>query len=451
MNSIFLEQSIPELLKSIEQKRLSFEDFANTTASIIEKKEASTLAWVTYDLKQLKSDAKKAYERYKSRGSLLELDGIPFGVKDIFNTKSFPTQMGSEIWKNFNPGNNARAVDSLLSGGGILAGKTVTAEFAVHALNKTLNPHDPSKTPGTSSSGSAAAVATGMVPYTLGTQTAGSIIRPASFCGVWGMKPSFGLIPRTGALKTTDTLDSIGFLAAHGKSLRVILDQLRVKGPDYPYVYNNVDKKGSFPKQSKHPWRVGFVKTHVWDKATKYAKQSVTELASKIDNENGFEVEEISWPEELDSSHDVHQKIYNKCLSYYFQSETRYVSKITPVMNKLISKGKEISDEEFKMALQAQEIISAKLDELFTPYDIVLSLSTSSSAPPRGTRELADPSLIWTMGHLPTISVPIFRCMSDLPFGAQFTSTKRNDYVLLQGVEEMIDRNLLPTGSTQIK
>ena len=225
---LYLERSIPELIQDIETDSISFGDMADSTALAIEDKEVDTLAWVCFDLDKLKLEADQAFAKYKSRGSMLAIEGIPFGVKDIFNTSFFPTQMGSPIWKNFTPGNNARVVDSLLLAGGLVAGKTVTAEFAVHALNETRNPHDLSKTPGTSSSGSAAAVATGMVPFALASQTAGSIIRPASFCGVWGMKPSFGMIPRTGVLKTTDSLDTIGFVAAHAKSLRKILDHTRV-------------------------------------------------------------------------------------------------------------------------------------------------------------------------------------------------------------------------------
>ena len=132
-----------------------------------------------------------------------------------------------------------------------------------------------------------------MIPFALGTQTAGSIVRPASFCGVWGMKPSFGMIPRTGALKTTDSLDTVGFLAAHAESLRPILNVLRVKGPDYPYVYKNVDSHGELPKASFRPWRIGFVKTHIWDEAEDYAQQSIESLAKKIDSQKGFEVEDI--------------------------------------------------------------------------------------------------------------------------------------------------------------
>jgi Asp-tRNA(Asn)/Glu-tRNA(Gln) amidotransferase A subunit family amidase len=450
MGNVFLEQSIPDLLKSVEKGSLSFKDMADTTATVIKGREADTLAWVCFDLDRLLIEAEQAFLRYKVRGFLLGLDGIPFGAKDIFNTKSFPTQMGSSMWKDFTPGNNARVIDSLLFAGGLVAGKTVTAEFAVHELNETLNPHDPSKTPGTSSSGSAAAVATGMVPFALASQTAGSIIRPASFCGIWGMKPSFGMIPRTGVLKTTDSLDTIGFVAAHAKSLRPILDQVRVKGPDYPSVYRNVDSRGPNPKSAQKSWRVGFVKTHVWETAKDYAQQAVQELASKINREEGFEVEEVEWPDELSVEHHIHAIIYNKSLSYYFKNEAKTSSQISRVMREMIEVGESIDLAIFKETLLQQEIFCSKLDRLLSPYDIVLSLGTSSSAPLRGIKELPDPSLIWTLGHIPSVAAPIFRCPDGLPFGVQFISRRWNDYLLLQGIESLVDRGILPLGSDKI-
>jgi len=451
MGSVFLEQSIPELIQNIERGTLSFRDMADASAQIINDKEADTLAWVCFDLDKLRLESEQAFLKYKARGHLLGIDGIPFGVKDIFNTRYFPTQMGSPLWKNFMPGNNARVVDSLLLAGGLVVGKTVTAEFAVHALNETLNPHDSSKTPGTSSSGSAAAVAMGMVPFALATQTAGSIIRPASFCGVWGMKPSFGMIPRTGVLKTTDSLDTVGFVAAHAKSLRTILGITRVKGPDYPFVYKNVDKQGVHPKASNRPWRVGFVKTHTWDMATTYARQAIEGLASRIGSEDGFEVEEIEWSGDLHAAHDIHSIIYNKSLSYYFQNEMKMDSHITPIMKKMIEAGESISPDEFRLALERQESHCERLDQLLFPYDIVLSLGTSSSAPLRGVEELPDPSLIWTLGHVPSIAAPVFRCPEGLPFAAQFISRKWNDYLLLQGVEELVERGILAPGSQPIR
>jgi Asp-tRNA(Asn)/Glu-tRNA(Gln) amidotransferase A subunit family amidase len=332
----------------------------------------------------------------------------------------------------------------------LVAGKTVTAEFAVHALNETLNPHDKTKTPGTSSSGSAAAVATGMIPFALATQTAASIVRPASFCGVWGMKPSFGTIPRTGVLKTTDSLDTVGFVAAHAKSLRPILDVVRVRGPNYPFVYKNIDKRGEYPKNRNHPWRVGFVKTHTWSVAAPYAQCAIEELANRIGSEEGFELEEIEWPKDLYESHHIHSVIYNKSLSYYFQNEKKFDSEITEIMKKMIKIGDTTGQEEFTLALKLQENYCERLNEQLSAYDFVLSLGTASSAPIRGVEELPDPSLIWTLGHIPSISAPVFRCPERLPFAAQFISKKWSDYVLLQAIEELVDRNILPSGSMKI-
>ena len=180
--------------------------------------------------------------------------------------------MGSELWCDFKPGNDARVVYYLKNSGGIIAGKTVTAEFAVHELNETLNPHNVELTPGTSSSGSAVAVALGMVPVAIGSQTAGSIIRPASFCGVYGFKPSFGLIPRTGSLKTTDTLDSIGFFVSHPSDILLVLETIRVHGPNYPLSYRAFKDLSRQNKPRNRPWKVALAKTHTWSHATDYAK-----------------------------------------------------------------------------------------------------------------------------------------------------------------------------------
>jgi Asp-tRNA(Asn)/Glu-tRNA(Gln) amidotransferase A subunit family amidase len=142
MSSLFLDKSIPELMEGVRSGSLSFEDFSDATVQTIASHESSVLAWVTFDLEELRLESESAWLRMQARGCPLALDGLPFGVKDIFNTKLFPTQMGSPLWKDFTPGNDARVVDSVRLAGGIVVGKTVTAEFAVHALNETLNPHD---------------------------------------------------------------------------------------------------------------------------------------------------------------------------------------------------------------------------------------------------------------------------------------------------------------------
>ena len=445
MTSLFLQHSIPDLVEKISTEELRPEDLLATVEETIAAWEPQTHAWVCHDVKT-------ARERILPADAVNRrcLEGMPFGIKDIFNTKDFPTEMGSPFWKGFTPGNNARAVDSVRRAGGIPIGKTVTAEFAVHALNDTLNPHGEEFTPGTSSSGSAAAVARGMVPFALATQTAGSIVRPASFCGVWGMKPSFGMIPRTGVLKTTDSLDTIGFVCAHGKSLRPILNAVRVSGPDYPFVFRHVDLPGERPKDSSKPWKVGFVKTHVWEGALPYAREAVTQLAEAVTRCPGFQVEEISWPSPLDESHATHATIYAKSLSYYFQQEAEAGTEISPIMASMIEEGRRISGAEFLAAIENQENLARVVDALFEPYDIVISLGTSSSAPLRHEVEIPDPSLIWTLCHLPSVAVPTSRCPSGRPFGIQLVSRKYGDYALLQAVEALIDAGVLPAGSLKI-
>ncbi|MNN47836.1 putative amidase [compost metagenome] len=167
--------------------------------------------------------------------------------------------------------------------------------------------------------------------------------------------------------------------------------------------------------------------------------------------ERDFEIEEIEWPDSLRNSHDIHSVIYNKSLSYYFQNEKKVDAQVTAIMKEMIELGQSINVTEFKEALRSQEVYCANLDRLLSSYDLVLSLGTSSSAPLRGIEELPDPSLIWTLGHVPSIAVPCFRCPDGLPFGVQIVSKKWNDYLLLDGVEELIKRGIFSPGSTKIQ
>jgi Asp-tRNA(Asn)/Glu-tRNA(Gln) amidotransferase A subunit family amidase len=441
---VFLSSSLPDLAGSLARGHVTCREYAEESIRKYRQYEAEVRAWVCFDEEHVRREADEWDERIRNGVMVTPFTGIPFGVKDIFNTRAFPTEMGSVLWKRFTPGNNARVVDSLLNAGAIVAGKTVTAEFAVHHLNETVNPYDTSKTPGTSSSGSTVAVAVGTVPFALGTQTAGSITRPASFCGVWGMKPSFGLIPRTGVLKTTDSLDTIGFLAAHPRSLRPILDQIRVKGPDYPLVYRRVDARGAAPKPGGHPWKVGVVKTHTWNGAAEYARDAVCALARSIDATRQFTVEELELPEAFAAAHEIHPTIYNKSLAYYFEQESKHTDYVSPIMREMIDVGRAIDPESFRQALAGQERLANLLARCLEPYDLVLSLGTSSSAPQRGVSELPDPSLMWTLTYVPSVSVPAFACPEGMPFSCQFIAKRYDDYLLLQGLELLAEQGLFP-------
>lgn len=428
------------LLRSGEQKSV---DFARLCIEQTQALDPLVHAWTTFNPDILMRHAAAA----DAGGAKGLLHGIPIGVKDIFNTRDYPTQMGSSLWAGFTPGNDARSVFHLLRAGGIVAGKTVTAEFAVHALGDTLNPYDPAITPGTSSSGSAAAVAAGMVPAALGTQTAGSIIRPASFCGVYGLKPSFGLIPRTGMLKTTDSLDTIGFFTAHAADLAVMLDVLRVHGADYPLINRAFGDSAGGLEPRTGPWRIALFRGPVWEHAEDYAREAVEQWLRRTGQGSAVEIVEIDFPESLARAHEIHATIYNASLAYYFKHESQKTDFVSPIMNEIIAAGRAISGADFRAALVAQEELAAEVDRLFADVDFVVSLSTAGSAPPRNTVERPDSALIWTLAHIPTLSAPAFSDAAGRPFGLQLASRRYGDARLLEFVAELVEQDLLPQRS----
>jgi Asp-tRNA(Asn)/Glu-tRNA(Gln) amidotransferase A subunit family amidase len=354
--------------------------------------------------------------------------------------------MGSPLWKGHLPGNDARVVFYLREQGAIVPGKTVTAEFAVHTLNETMNPHDVSKTPGTSSSGSAVSIALGVVPVALGTQTAASIVRPASFCGVYGCKPSFGLIPRTGMLKTTDSLDTIGYFTLHYEDLIRIFNVVTVKGPNYPLSNDALHDKGRQSKPLNRPWKVAFAKTHTWKYAPDYAKDAVTQWKEKISMDSGIAIIDVALPAEMERSHEVHATIYNKTLSYYFKEEYKNSSLVSPIMNDLIARGNRLTAADYHKALADQRELCVLMDRFLTQYDVVVSLSTAGEAPLRMVMESPDPGLMWTMTHLPVISVPQFISPNGLPYGLQLVSRRYNDYLLFSFADYLRMKELIPAG-----
>lgn len=404
-----------------------------------------TDAWVHLNHKQTLQKADKLDKKILDGQNIGPLYGIPIGVKDIFNTEDFPTEMGSPIWKTFTPGNDARVVYYLRMANAIIIGKTETAEFAVHTLGNSKNPYDPARSPGTSSSGSAIAVATHMVPLALGTQTAGSIIRPASFCGIFGFKPSFGLIPRTGMLKTTDSLDQVGYFARTVEDLQLLFDIIRVKGRDYPLSERalNDEKRQTVVGR---PWKIRFVKSPVWEQAEPYAKKAITEFISKLAQEKDFQVEEFNLAEEFNGAHKMHQTIYVKSLSYYFKHELQNRSLVSDVFYEFANQAEDITVSKFDQAIEYQSKISRILDKSFEQFDIIISLSTAGHAPLRNEKEKDDPSLIWTMCGIPAISMPIVKTEKGLPMGIQASARRYNDKLLLRFVSLLRRKKLIVDG-----
>jgi Asp-tRNA(Asn)/Glu-tRNA(Gln) amidotransferase A subunit family amidase len=443
----FKEQDIGQLHELLASYQATPEDIARHCITQVETQETEAKAWVAFDGDKLIEASREAAKRLAAGEPLRLLEAMPIGVKDIFNTADFATQMGSALWAGFTPGNDARAVFNMKRAGGLVPGKTVTAEFAVHTLGKTINPWAPERTPGTSSSGSAVAVALGMVPAALGTQTAGSIVRPASFCGVWGMKPSFGLIPRTGMLKTTDSLDTVGYFAAHAADLQRLFDGLRVHGRNFPVSDRAFNDTARQATPAGRPWRVAFVRPHVWRHAPGYAQLAIEQWLQRLQADARFEVTEAQLPEELAECHPLHATIYNRALAYYFKAEFQKAELVSPVMNGLIEAGQRISPESYASALERQVELARLMERFTRGFDVMVTLSTAGAAPLRHVQEQPDSALMWTLTQLPAISAPVFKSPRGLPFGLQLVARRYNDPLLLKFVAEAIERGHLPKSS----
>lgn len=448
-NFSFLNITIPEIIQKYKNHEINSLDVAKICILQHQKFEKAFHAWAIFSKEHLVKQAKQSSQYLLETNLPRDLEGIPIGIKDIFNTIDFPTGMGSPLWSDFQAGNDARVVSLLKQLGAIIPGKTTTAEFAVHSLLvDTLNPHDKTKIVGTSSSGSAVAVAVGMVPVALGTQTAGSIVRPSSYCGVFGFKPSFGLIPRTGVLKTADTLDTIGFLSNQLDNIPIIFDAIRVKGHNYPI--SNRFLHEYYKNIHENKWHVGFVKTPSWIFAESYAKESIIKFVKTLSHVKNIMVDEAYLPPIAELSWKAHDTIYNKSLSHYFQKESLEKSYLSKIIKKMLEAGKKITAEQYYESLNTQNKILNAMDIVFNHYDILISLSTAGQAPNIGENEKPDPSLMWTMAHLPILSIPQFISPIGLPFGMQVVARKYGDLKLLKFVQLLRSLQLIPQISNPI-
>ncbi len=423
------------IAEKVRKGRISAVEVALASIDRISKLESRVHAWTFIDKKIFLDQSRSLDEKIRNHSQAGMLAGVPVGVKDIFNTYDMPTSMGSPLWKGFTPGNDARTVFKVRQDGGVIAGKTVTAEFAVHEPGPTRNPHNVNYYPGTSSSGSAAAVACGMVPVALGTQTAGSVIRPASYCGVYGFKPSFGLIPRTAILKTNDTLDQVGWFARTPGDIELLFDILRVKGPNHPY------KLSSF---SGKKWRVSFMKHPKWEYADEYAKAAFLKFRDRLSKLKNITIREERLPAEFKRAHEIHDIIYNKTLSYYFAGEYGKKHLVSRVLCGLVEKGRSITTGSYKKALSEQVRLRHRLDDLFEKKDIILTLSTSGEAPLfKNAADKPDSCLIWNLCGVPAMNIPLFKGPKGLPFGLQVVARRYSDPVLFNFVNMLANKGII--------
>lgn len=424
-----------EFLAALGRREISVLEYVRACADRITALDPRLSVWVCYDRERFEAQAKQLDRQLADaeHGASLPglLFGVPVGVKDIFNTYDMPTQMGSPIYAGYKPGNDARVVSNLRRAQAIMAGKTVTAEFAVHHPGPTRNPYDPARTPGTSSSGSAVAVATSMVPVALASQTAGSIIRPASYCGIFGFKPSFGLVARTGVLKTTDTLDTIGWMARSVDDLALVLETARVRGHNYPVSEAGLaDRVAHAPKN--RGWRVGLVEAPVDRHQDPAVRDRLRVLGQRLESQ-GATVVPFPLPAPLTRAHDVHRIIYDCVLAYYFKPEwaaKRWV--FSDRLGEMIERGLSIPLECYQAALAEQVAIARAFDTAVQSVDVLLTASTAGEAPiGLDAIDPPDTSLIWTLCGAPSLSLPLLAGSTGLPVGAQAVARRFGDYPLL--------------------
>lgn len=434
--------SATEAIRKIKNREITAKQYVESCISQIEKHDGKIHAWVVIDKKKALESASELDERVKSDKPIGMMAGIPIGIKDVFNTKDFPTRRGSPIYSDYNAGNDARVVFRLRQEDAIVPGKTVTAELSVHTPGPTVNPHDFKHSPGTSSSGSAAAVASFMVPLALGTQTAGSTTRPASYCGIYGFKPSFGLIPRTAMLKTTDTLDHVAFFARTIEDLDLMFDAIRVTGEDYPLA-NNLNRPDRKPSAK---WRVAFVKGPKWELAKDYAKRSMLDFSARLSKDSNVALNEVELPAEFDEVHEIHEKIYCKCLAYYFWEEyEEHKHQLSKIFVDMIEKGQKISTEEYQELLAKQANTRDQLTDFFRSYDAIITLTTAGEGmPDLYETDIPDTCLIWTFCGAPSMSLPAFKSPNGLPFGLQIVGMRRTDKDLIEFAKFLKKNGYIP-------
>ena len=377
----------------------------------------------------LNADAALAHARALDAGPLRGLlHGLPFGVKDLFDTSDLPTSYGSPIYAGHQPRADAAAVALCREAGAVLLGKTVTTELANMHPGVTRNPHNLSHTPGGSSSGSAAAVADCMLPLALGTQTAGSLIRPAAFCGVVGYKPSHNRVPRAGVKSLSETLDTVGGFARSVRDVALLGAAL------------TGDLRLADPHRFEQPatWRIGFCQTPEWASADEDTRQLWT-LAEKALAGSG---RAVALPAELSNLLALQKAVqaYETARSLSHERMHRR-SQLSSPLQALIDEGMAISGEAHARHLQATLRARRLVCDLFQDHDVLLAPSSIGEAP-AGLGSTGDPVFCrtWTLLGLPCVHLPFGRGRMGLPTGLQLIGAYGDDHRLLAAAHDIHER-----------
>ena len=375
---------------------------------------AEVKAWVWLDPEQALTQA-RAVDR-DGRAGLL--GGVPIGVKDVIDTADMPTQHGSPIYRGNRPFADAACVALIRAAGGVILGKTVTTEFANRDPRETVHPLNPAHTPGGSSSGSAAAVADFQVPVGLGTQTGGSTIRPAAFCGVIGYKPSFGEFSRVGIKMQCHNLDTLGVICRSLEDVALMRAVLTAQDR------HRVDRASNAP-------RVGFCRTPQWDRADGDTQALLERTAAKLAGA-GAAVQDVALtPADI---LDHHRRIFEfeAARNYAHEYEVHGDKLSAALRDGLLTPGRALPLSAYIDAIETAEVFRRNLDDLFGEFDVLLAPSAVGEAP-EGLGSTGDArfNAIWTLAWTPCLTLPAGTGRKGLPLGIQLIGPRFGDEALL--------------------
>lgn len=404
---------------AIATGKLTSEALVAACLDRIRAREDAVQAWAFIDPELALTQARsRDREQPRSR-----LHGIPVGIKDVLDTCDMPTEYGSPIYRGHRPNCDAACVAQVRELGAILMGKTVSTEFATRHPNKTRHPLDSSRTPGGSSSGSAAAVADCMVPIGFGTQTSSSIIRPAAYCGIVGYKPSFGVINRAGLKFLSESLDTIGTLTRTVPDAALLVEELAGL-PATP-----------FDRVTGLTPRVGICRTPYWSKADA-ASQANLEGAARILARAGARVSEVSLDAEFAALADTQIAVSGyetwRALGH---ERTRFPQLISANLTARIAAGGRVTREQYEAGIALTTRCRARIDTVLRDHDVLLAPSAPGEAP--GIESTGDPifGLTWTLLHLPCLTLPHGSGASGLPLGVQVVGARGGDTAMFLNAE----------------
>ena len=404
-----------EIVAGVKGGDLTCEAVLAACLERIDARERDVKAWTAIDPARALATA-RALDRHGNSGPLA---GVPFGVKDIIDTDDLPTEWGTIIHQGRRPKRDAACVALSRKAGGVLLGKTVTTEFANLHPGETRNPHDLARTPGGSSSGSAAAVADFMVPVALGTQTTGSTIRPASFCGVVGYRPTWGEHRLHGVMEASGSLDTLGIIARSIDDIALYRDVLLGIAPQ------PVAATGRAP-------RVGFCRSHVWD-AVDAETRAATEQAVERLARAGATVADVALPEDFARLNEAHRVIssFEFARTFTWEIENRWADISETLRNGRIADGLACGFERYVEMVELAERCRARMDAIFADYDVMVAPAAYGEAPV-GMNAFAGAPLymMWTVLHVPALSLPVLTGPNGMPVGLQVFAARHRDRAL---------------------